>query len=271
MKNLSIFCITLKPQHEKIIPSLGYIPVGLGNEKFSKNFFSDKTGNNIASKNDHYGEYTFHYWLWKNYLDKIETKWIGFCQYRKFFLDKDLTNNKIDFEFLQNSTIKEIENSHQFDCILGHKFSVEKFKLSKIIKHHLLEFLVNPKVLFIKKKRTLKFHFDLFHGKGNLDKAINLLDNTYKKDFKNYMNTETSFHPHNMFICRKEILEKYYNVIFPWLERCEKEFGFKDLDGYGLKRIYGFLAERFLSFWFSKNYRVKELPILVKDISSFVI
>ena len=84
------------------------------------------------------------------------------------------------------------------------------------------------------------------------------------------MNTETSFHPHNMFICRKEILEKYISN-FSMVERCEEEFGFKDLDGYGLKRIYGFLAERFLSFWFSKNYRVKELPILVKDISSFVI
>ena len=25
---------------------------------------------------------------------------------------------------------------------------------------------------------------------------------------------------------------------------------------YGLKRIYGFLAERFLSYWFNKNYKV---------------
>ena len=27
----------------------------------------------------------------------------------------------------------------------------------------------------------------------------------------------------------------YYNSIFPWLERCEKIFGF-NLDGYGLKK-----------------------------------
>ena len=32
------------------------------------------------------------------------------------------------------------------------------------------------------------------------------------------MNTETSFNPHNMFICKKEILKNYYEVIFPWLE-----------------------------------------------------
>ena len=40
-------------------------------------------------------------------------------------------------------------------------------------------------------------------------------------------------------------------------------------EGYGLKRIYGFLAERFLSYWFKKNYKVKELPIIVKNLSDY--
>ena len=115
----------------------------------------------------------------------------------------------------------------------------------------------------------MKFHFDLFHGRGNLDKAINLLDENNKKQFSTYMSSETSFHPHNMFICKTNILKKYYDVVFPWLEKCEQEFGFVNLSGYGQKRIYGFLAERFLSFWFSKNYKIKKVPILVKDISSF--
>ena len=80
---------------------------------------------------------------------------------------------------------------------MGQKFSVENFKLSKIIKNHFKEFFKNPELFFNKKKRSLKFHFDLFHGKGNLDLAINLLDDIYKEDFKKYMETETSFHPHN--------------------------------------------------------------------------
>ena len=41
------------------------------------------------------------------------------------------------------------------------------------------------------------------------------------------MEIETSFHPHNMFICKTEILKNYYDVIFPWLEKCENHFGFK--------------------------------------------
>ena len=72
-----------------------------------------------------------------------------------------------------------------------------------------------------------------------------------------------------MFICKTKILHKYYEAIFPWLEKCEKEFGFKDLEGYGKKRIYGFLAERFLSFWFSKKFTIREKPIIVKNISEF--
>ena len=105
------------------------------------------------------------------------------------------------------------------------------------------------------------------HGDGNLEKAINLLDSKNRGDFKDFVNSEVSFNPHNMFICKsRKILIDYYETVFPWLERCEKEFGF-NLDGYGLKRIYGFLAERFLSFWFKKNSKFTTLPIIFKDIS----
>ena len=39
-----------------------------------------------------------------------------------------------------------------------------------------------------------------------------------------------------------------------------------NLKGYGLTRIYGFLAERFMSYWFKKNGNYKELAILFHDI-----
>ena len=83
------------------------------------------------------------------------------------------------------------------------------------------------------------------------------------------MENNTSFNPHNMFICKTKILKKYYEVIFPWLKKCEKISGFNNLKGYGSQRIYGFLAERFLSYWFTKNFKVKELPIIGKDLSDY--
>ena len=68
------------------------------------------------------------------------------------------------------------------------------------------------------------------HGENNLNKAINLLDDKNKNDFKDYMNKNFYFHPQNMFICKsKNILSEYYQTVFPWLEKCENVFGFTNL------------------------------------------
>ena len=83
------------------------------------------------------------------------------------------------------------------------------------------------------------------------------------------MNNENSFNPHNMFFCKKKILNDYYSVIFPWLEKCEELFKFENKGIYGLQRIYGFLAERFLSYWFKKNSNHIEIPIVGKDLSDY--
>ena len=56
-----MFCITLDPNHYDFIKSLGYIPVGLGDNKFNDSWLNDKSGKNISSKNKSYGEYTYNY------------------------------------------------------------------------------------------------------------------------------------------------------------------------------------------------------------------
>ena len=107
----------------------------------------------------------------------------------------------------------------------------------------------------------------MWHGNGNLDKAIELLDKNDREDFRKYTRQNVSFSEGNMFVCRsKKIMNDYYNSIFPWLERCEKIFGF-NLNGYGKTRIYGFLAERYLSYWFNKYTRALSWPVIFFDIS----
>ena len=66
-----MYCISLEPKHLNFIKKLGYTPVGLGHKNFNQEWMKDKTGNNISQKNKNYGEYTFHYWIWKNYLKKL--------------------------------------------------------------------------------------------------------------------------------------------------------------------------------------------------------
>jgi len=260
----------MNPDHLHLIQKLNYIPVGLGEAHFGDEWMQDKKGNNIANKNKNYGEYTFHYWLWKNYLDEIDSDWVGFCQYRKFFVKEKMDEKNISFDQLKSIAIHDIESeNNDYDCILGSQFSVKNFKLIKIIKRHFYKFLSKPSALFSEKNRTIKFHFDLFHGSGNLNSAIDLLDDTNKEDFRNFVTSRTSFNPHNMFICRTKFLKKYYETIFPWLKRCEKVFGHKNLEGYGMQRIYGFLAERYLSYWFQKHTNVIEYPIVFKDLSDY--
>ena len=263
-----MYCITIYDEHFDKIKDLGYIPVGLGNKIFSKKFLTDTTKKNISEKNPFYGEYTFHYWLWKNKIIENEKNWIGFCQYRKFWVQNNYPIKYDNLNQLNKNILKKIPfEIDGYESILGKPLFVNQFRLSKFLKNNFQTMIKKPDLFFNKSKRTLKFHFDMMHGKGNLDKAIKLLDKKDKNDFEEFVNSEVSFNPHNMFICKSnEILNEYYSSVFPWLEKCESIFGF-DLKGYGNKRLYGFLAERYLSYWFKKYTKSAELPILFKDIS----
>ena len=268
MRNLKMFCISLEPNHYSFIKELGYIPVGVGEKHFSSDWFSDKSGISISKKNKYYGEYTYHYWIWKNYLEKLDDRWIGFCQYRKFWSLQEHKNEDINFNNLNSKILKEIPKEFDnYETILGTPFFVNRFKPMKFIKNGFKIFIKNPFLFFNKKKRNINFHFDLMHGENNLNNAINLLDEKNQNDFRKFVNTEVSFNPQNMFICRsKKKLKSYYEDLFPWLEKCEKLFGFTNLQGFGKIRIYTFLAERFMPYWFRKNSKSITMPIIFYDI-----
>ena len=260
-----MYCLCLNNELLDKVKSLNYVPVGLGEEKFNIGWTRDNTGTNISNKNKYYGEYSFHYWLWKNIFDEVNEKdWIGFCTYRRFWLSENQKNDsKIKFE---DKILKKIPKKwDDYDIILADKIFVDDVKWMKLIKFGKLALLKNPKSFF-KKGRNIKFQFDMFHGVGILDKAIEVLNENDRDDFKRYIINNNSFNQANMFICRsKKILGQYYETIFQWLENCEKIFGF-DLQGYGKIRLYAFLAERFLPFWFNKYARCLEWPILFNDL-----
>ena len=264
MNNLLMYCLSLNNEDFDKIKSLDYIPVGLGQKNFSKEWLRDNTGKNISNKNSFYGEYTFHYWFWKNKLDEINQNiWIGFCAYRRFW-----TKNENTFDIInKNDFLNKAQNEwNNYDVILGQNIYMDGWSKMKIIKHGLRSFILNPKYL-LKKNQNLKLHFDSFHGHGNLDKAIEVLDSNDKQDFKIFMENQNFYNRGNMFIIKnKDILKNFYNTIFPWLIRCENIFGFKSND-YGSTRIYGFLMERFISYWFNKYTKVKTWPIAFYNIN----
>ena len=123
MKKLKMFCLCLNNQHLKQIKKLHYVPVGLGNENFSSEFLRDNTKKNISFKNKNYGEYTFHYWFWKNMLKKIKNNtWIGFCTYRRFWQAKKNINTK---NKLENISLKKIPPSwDKYETIIGNNIDL---------------------------------------------------------------------------------------------------------------------------------------------------
>ena len=93
-----MYCICLHDRNYTAVKKLGYIPVGLGKEIFSEGWLKDNQGENISEKNKYYGEYTFHYWFWKNKIDQIENgTWIGFCAYRRFWLNNKTIIHQQEF------------------------------------------------------------------------------------------------------------------------------------------------------------------------------
>ena len=257
--------MSLDNSNLKIIKSLGYIPVGLKNENFSNEWLRDNTLINISNKNPYYGEYTFYYWYWKNLLKfKKENEWVGFCSYREYWGNKENTTSEKLNELVLQKTAEEWEN---YDTIIGEPISINSGKFIKILKYGKSALINNPKAIFSKKGRTIRWQFDMYHGVGNLDKAIELLPDKDRNDFKYFTRTETSFARGNMFISKStKIMNSYFEQIFEWLIKCEEIFGF-NLQGYGKIRMYTFLAERFLPYWFKKYSNYLEWPVIYYDIN----
>ena len=100
----------------------------------------------------------------------------------------------------------------------------------------------------------------MHHGHGVIDKAIDFLKYEDQIDFKKFIDQNTKFNPHIMFISKKKIIDKWFSDLFDWLFKCEEEFGFKNLKNYETGRLYAYLAERYLSFWFKKYTKYKVHP-----------
>jgi hypothetical protein len=271
MKNLSMFCLSLYGEHLNNLKKINYIPVGLGENNFNNEWLRDNTKQNISNKNKYYGEYTFHYWFWKNMIDEISDKnWIGFCAYRRYWanhnnMKSNELNKIINNQNFREHVLQDVKNDwSNYETILGERIPFGKIKLSKIIKNGGIKSILRNLNSFIKNQTTVKFHFDIFHGNEKIDKAIDLLEMKERSDFRIFINNQ-SFNKENMFICRsKKIIKEYYNSVFPWLQRCENIFGF-NLNAWHEIRIYAFLAERYLSYWFNKYTAVKEWPIFFYD------
>ncbi len=263
MNKIKFYCVT-----NKIINFLNhpqYLKAWVGKEEAPKHYLRCDEKKNIFDKEKYYSELTFHYWYWKNILEyEQESDWIGFCQKRRYWIKNK--NKHINKENINSYLLFETENDWEnYDSIICEPITIAGAKKIKLLKKGFRNIIKNPKVLFNNNQNIL-LHFDMHHGYGNLKKAINLLGEEDKHDFSNYVIKNNKINPHIMFISKKKVMKKWFSSLFLWLEKCEQEFGFKKLKGYDTTRLYAYLAERYLSYWFKKYTKYKEHPWTFIDI-----
>lgn len=179
---------------------------------------------NINELNPYLNEETGMYDIWKNCKDEIK----GQIQYRKHLGEND--------EFLPYERAKELLNDYDIitttQCAVGDGI------------YHNLRGEIGEESI----KQVLdKYYCKLIEIEPELE--------TYFKS--------TSFHYGNMFICKKEIYDKYCEWVFSIMIFLAEQFEKEDLSC-GKTRMMGYIGERLLTYWLRKNnLKIKELNCVI--------
>ena len=147
-ENLEIYCVTNK--RVKYLENFLYKLAAVGKDYFPDNYLKSNFDDNIFYKEQYYSELTFHYWFWKNKLKKNEDKWIGFCQKRRFWINKDYENQKINGQnFSRIFLTKAQKEWEKYDSIICKPIKINNVKKMKLIKKGLFYVLKKPSIFLI--------------------------------------------------------------------------------------------------------------------------
>lgn len=257
---MKMFCVT-----HKYLPGLndrGVIPVFVGNGECPANWLRDDTSDNIHHKNPHYCELTAQYWVWKNLFPSMDADQIvGFCHYRRFFVSPGSLEVLGDLRRLDEAYLGELVEYKRLsgaEVILPAAILLDdpslRRKISNI-RQQLTKGIFRPQWI-----RTVFTDYRCVHDGEDLIAAVNLLEDPYRTDFWEYVNRSVKLHACNCYIASAEVFSSYFAILFPWLFRCQEVLPIRE-DAYQ-RRVFGFLAERFASFYFSSYHRFSEAPLV---------
>ena len=219
--NISIYIATQKKIDYKL-PSI-YKPIFVGadlkEESKKLNYITDNTGDNISKKNPFFCELTALYWAWKN--DKSEI--IGLAHYRRFLSEKKCGRNINSL--LSSSRIEELLSN--YDIILPKKSCLYgSVREQYAVGQHISDF----------------------------DKCGDILKELYPDYYQSFLEVskKDSIYICNMFVCKKDIIDKYCEWLFNILFKLEE---IVDISLYTVaeKRIFGYLSERLFNVWIIHN------------------
>lgn len=234
MKDIKIIVATHKKY--KMPKEEMYLPLHVGKEgKESIGYQEDNEGENISSKNPYFCELTGLYWAWKN----LKADYIGLVHYRRYFTTSNvlLKNEEVKFERVlkQEKASEILENT---DIIVP---KLRKYYIENIYDHYKNTLYIEP-----------------------LDEVRNIIKEKcpeYIPEFDN-LHKRTSAHMFNMFIMKKEKLDKYCTWLFDILFELEKRIDVSQYDSFHA-RFFGRISEVLLDVWINTNHETyKEVKIM---------
>ena len=231
----NIFVIYHQPGKALDNEVLKSIAVGSKKDQFSKEFFRDDKGENIAEKNSFFNEMTAIYWVYKHVNEFKDVDHFGFAHYRRLFC---FNGNKKAY------VKKEICE----DLI-----KVSTKEMDEIFKNH--DFIV-PRPSHYK---SVQDHFEKSHNKEDLVKLIDVIDRVapeYYEAAVEYFNQKNEY-LYNMFVFSKEDFVKYGDFIFKVLDEFTKDFD-KSKRLYVSERLTGI----FVYYLIKSGKKPAILPIL---------
>lgn len=236
MRNIKIIVATHKKYQmpEENI----YLPLHVGCEGKEKlGYKGDNTGENISTKNPNFCELTGLYWAWKN----LDSEYIGLVHYRRHFTIKKFKHKKEKFSKIL--TRDEIEEKlEKCDIILPKK---RNYFIETIYSHYAHTMHIEPLI--------------------ETGKIIQEKYPEYYDEFQNLKKT-TKMHAFNMFIMKKEYLDKYCTWLFDILFELEKRIDITQYDAFHA-RLFGRISERLLDVWIKTN-KLKYEEVKVMDMEN---
>lgn len=195
---------------------------------------ADNVGDNISWKNKNYCELTGLYWMWKNSKADI----LGLCHYRRYFT-KSLVSSSQKY-YLNAEDINSLFK--KYDIVVPCKRYYKERSIQAIN--------IAPNMEDI----------------WEIEKAIAKLAPEYLDVYHDYLNGNECY-LYNMCIMKKDILDQYCKWLFNLLDFIEKDYFVDNKDPYR-SRLFGFLSERLIYVWITKNIdrrKVKEVRVVKTD------
>ena len=221
-----------------------YLPLHVGKEgKDDIGFAGDNEGEHISNKNAFYCELTGLYWAWKN----LDADYIGLAHYRRHFAAAGRIPKKEEQKFEKILSRAEAEKRLERCDVLLPK--LRKYYIENLYDHYKHTMYVEP-----------------------LDEAGKIIAErypAYTAEFEQ-LKKRTSAHMFNMFIMKRDVLDRYCTWLFDILFELERRIDPNRYDAFHA-RYLGRISELLLDVWLrTEGIGFEEIPVMdMQHINKF--